>query len=113
MTHENHHDLESYYKAAKIGRIVQNMLKTSTEMNSAETNDILFYVIYAVVASNLGSSKISFNDIKELNIDSIQEIEIEELRKKIFNRYKQLGGNGNIAKSNTFVDEVDKLIDLK
>lgn len=110
--YENNNDLESYYKAAKIGRIIQNTLKMSTEMTSAESNDILFYVIYAVVASRLKTSQITFNDIKEFDLDSLQENEIEELRKIIFNRYKQLGGNGRIAKSNSFVDEVDMLIGL-
>lgn len=110
--YENNNDLESYYKAAKIGRIIQNTLKMSTEMTSAESNDILFYVIYAVVASRLKTSQITFNDIKEFDLDSLQENEIEELRKIIFNRYKQLGGNGRIAKSNSFVDEVDMLVGL-
>lgn len=110
--YENNNDLESYYKAAKIGRIIQNTLKISTQMTSAESNDILFYVIYAVVASRLKTSQITFNDIKEFDLDSLQENEIEELRKIIFNRYKQLGGNGRIAKSNSFVDEVDMLIGL-
>lgn len=65
-----------------------------------------------MVASRLKTSQITFNDIKEFDLDSLQENEIEELRKIIFNRYKQLGGNGRIAKSNSFVDEVDMLIGL-
>ena len=30
----------------------------------------------------------------------------------IYNKYKELGGNGRVAKSSTFVDEIDILLGL-
>ena len=103
---------EVYYKAACIGRSVQNCLKTSTVMNSTEVNDILFYVIYAIVAEHLQKKEISFDDIKNYDVNKITNSEVERISNIVYSKYKELGGNSSIAKSSVFIDEIDNLLNL-
>lgn len=105
-------DLEAYYKAARIGRKVQNILKTDTNMTKTDVNDILFYVIYAVVADVLKKKELSFIDIKNFDLDNISETSISEISNKIYLKYKELGGNSRIAKSKSFIDDVYLLFNL-
>lgn len=111
--YEDNQDLEAYYKAAKIGRRVQNILKNNRNMTNTETNDILFYVIYAIVACILNKKKLNFCDLKSLDITSITDKFIVEISEKIHNKYKGLGGNSSIAKSKTFIEDIYLLFNLK
>lgn len=103
-------DLEVYYKAALLGKKVQNNLRNTLTMTPAERSDILFYLLYAVVASVLNKREISFNDIKSMDIEKIDDKLIDEMKEKIFNKYKQLGGNGRVAKSSSFIQEIDDIL---
>jgi abortive infection phage resistance protein abiU len=105
-------DLESYYKAARIGRKVQITLKTNNSMTNTEVNDLLFYVIYAVVANTLKKKELSFIDLKNFNLNNISEAFIYEVSNKIYQKYKELGGNSRTAKSKTFIDDVCLLFNL-
>lgn len=110
--YEDNQDLEAYYKAASIGRRVQNTLKTYRSMTNTEVNDILFYVIYAVVADALKKKELSFIDLKNFDLNNITEASIAKISNKIYLKYKELGGNSRIAKSKTFIDNVYILFDL-
>ncbi|MCT7767720.1 MAG: AIPR family protein [Lactobacillus iners] len=110
--YEDNQDLEAYYKAASIGRRVQNTLKTYRSMTNTEVNDILFYVIYAVVADALKKKELSFIDLKNFDLNNITEASIAKISNKIYRKYKELGGNSRIAKSKTFIDNVYILFDL-
>lgn len=110
--YEDNQDLEAYYKAASIGRRVQNTLKTYRSMTNTEVNDILFYVIYAVVADALKKKELSFIDLKNFDLNNITETSIAKISNKIYLKYKELGGNSRIAKSKTFIDNVYILFDL-
>lgn len=110
--YETNQDLEAYYKAAKVGRNIQNKLKSNGKITNTEINDILFYVIYAVVANVLKKKEISFLDLKSLNLNNITETEIITISDKIYNKYKELGGNSRIAKSQGFIDYIYSLFDL-
>ena len=110
--YEDNHDLAVYYKIATIGKRVQLVLKRSSNITPAERSDILFYLLYAVVATALNKKNISFEDIKNLDIDLITSEDIILLKDKIFDKYKELGGNGRVAKSASFTDCIDNLIEL-
>ena len=112
MLYEDNHDLEVFYKAARIGQMVKNCLKLSSELSTAERSDVLFYLIYAVVAKRLGKKDISFNDIKLFDVDVLTEDEINTVKALVYKKYKELGGNGRVAKSSTFVNEVDAAIGI-
>lgn len=110
--YEDNQDLEAYYKAAKIGRIVQNTLKTFTTMSNTEVNDILFYVIYAVVAVVVKKKQLNFTDLKNFDLNNITKDSICSISNIIYQKYKNLGGNSRIAKSKTFIEDIYLLFNL-
>ncbi len=112
MLYEDNHDLEVFYKAARIGQHIKRILKDSIELTSGERNDIIFYLIYAVVAKKLKKSDISFNDIKTFELNSLSDELIREIQMAIYKRYKELGGNVSVAKGASFIDEVDVIIGI-
>lgn len=81
-------------------------------MLNTEINDILFYVIYAVVAQRMEKRELTFEDIKVLDIESITDEDIISVADKIYARYKELGGDSRIVKSKTFIEEVYAEFDL-
>ena len=105
-------DLEVFYKAARIGQMVKNSLKVITDLSTAERSDVLFYLVYAVVANRLKKRNISFCDIKAFDIDALTQEDINHVKDLVYQRYKELGGNGRVAKSSNFVNEVDFAIGI-
>ncbi|MFR3431500.1 MAG: hypothetical protein ACLTTH_16100 [Holdemanella porci] len=81
-------------------------------MSNTEVNDILFYVIYATVADKMKKKELSFSDIKELDLESITNEEVLSVANRIYEKYKELGGNSRIAKSKTFIEDVYSLFEL-
>ena len=110
--YEENQELEAYYKAAKIGRKIQNALKSNESMSNTEVNDILFYVIYATVADKMKKKELTFSDIKELDLESITNEDVLSVANRIYEKYKELGGNRRIAKSKTFIENVYSLFEL-
>ena len=82
-------------------------------MTTAERSDILFYLIYAVAARRIGKRKITFDDIKSFNMESLCDREIDEVKMSVYKKYKELGGNGRVAKSSEFINSVDTVIGIK
>ena len=110
--YEENKDLEVFYKAARIGQMVKNSLKVITDLSTAERSDVLFYLVYAVVANRLKKRNISFCDIKAFDIDALTQEDINHVKDLVYQRYKELGGNGRVAKSSNFVNEVDFAIGI-
>ena len=73
---------------------------------------ILFYLLYALCAKILNKNNIGIQDVINLDISVFTEQKINEINELIYNKYKELGGNGRVAKSSTFVDEIDILLGL-
>ncbi|MDE6016160.1 MAG: AIPR family protein, partial [Acetatifactor sp.] len=105
-------DLEAYYNTALLGKKVRTNLSKTSDMTSAERNDVLYYLLYAVSAKIFGKKDISFSDVKDMNIDNVTDVLINELKAIIYKKYKELGGNGRVAKSDTFINEIDKILGL-
>lgn len=104
-------DLEVYYKAAMIGKKVKTILNTSQLSRSAK-NDILFYVIYAVVAKKLHKREFTFDDLFGIDIDSIDDAAINDSINLVNNKYVEKGASGSIAKSPAFINDVDAALNL-
>lgn len=104
-------DLEVYYKAAMIGKKVKTILNTSQLSRSAK-NDILFYVIYAVVAKKLHKREFTFDDLFGIDIDSIDDAAINDSINIVNNKYVEKGASGSIAKSPAFINDVDAALNL-
>lgn len=105
-------DLDVFYRCAVLGKKVQKNLKRTIQYTSAEKSDILFYLLYGVVANSIKKNNITIADIKHLDIDSITDYVISEVKDKIYNIYKENGGNGRVAKSSEFVNKVDEVLEL-
>lgn len=112
ILYKEDNNLEIYYKAAQLGKIVQNNIK-STDYSQAEKSDIMFYVLYSVVAKHLNSLTITFDDVVNINLDSISDDFISSIRELVFNKYKELGGNGRVAKSNEFITKIEPLLEIE
>ncbi len=104
-------NLEVYYKAAMIGKKVKTILNTSQLSRSAK-NDILFYVIYAVVAKKLHKREFTFDDLFGIDIDSIDDAAINDSINLVNNKYVEKGASGSIAKSPAFINDVDAALNL-
>ena len=112
ILYEDNQDLEVFYKCAQLGKRIQSNVRKTAEYSSAEKSDILFYLLYGIVANKLRKNSISIQDIKNFDVDSITEQEIDEVKNKIYSLYKDNGGNGRVAKSSEFVSKVDKILGL-
>lgn len=110
--YETNTDLEIYYNTARLGKLVQQNLAKCTEYTPAERSDILYYLLYAIAARHIGKKQITFSDFKSFNLSTISDESIVSIRDDIYKRYKELGGNGRVAKSAQFVDEIDALLNI-
>lgn len=105
-------NLEVYYKVGKLGKMIQNNLKKTPDWTPAEKSDVLFYLLYGVVAKEIGKSNITTEDIVAFDIKRITEGKINIAKAQIYEKYKALGGNGRVVKSLTFVNDIDQLMGL-
>ena len=51
------------------------------------------------------------SDIKNLDMDSVTDNIIENIRNRVYEIYKQHGGNGRVAKSAEFIRYIDNMLD--
>lgn len=99
-------DLDVYYNAALLGRRVELAIKKNNAYTQAEKNDILFYVLYYVVAKVVGKTQLSKQDIKNLGVDLITEAEINSVSAQVYSFYQTLGGNAKVAKGSELVEKL-------
>lgn len=105
-------DLNVFYRCALIGKQVQRNLKMTSDYTTSERSDMLFYLLYGVVATILGSSDILPNKIREINLDEITVQHIDKVKDKIYQVYKEQGGNSHVAKSPTVIHKVNEVLGL-
>lgn len=109
--YEKNNDLEVFYRVALLGKKIQKNVRSGSDYSSAEKSDILYYVLYAVIADVLGKKNITPADIKSLDMDSVTDTLIEDIRNRVYEIYKQHGGNGRVAKSAEFIQYIDNMLD--
>ena len=109
--YEKNNDLEVFYRVALLGKKIQKNVRSGSDYSSAEKSDILYYVLYAVIADVLGKRNITPADIKNLGMDSVTDTLIENIRNRVYEIYKQHGGNGRVAKSAEFIQYIDNMLD--
>lgn len=112
VLYEENQDLEVFYKCAAIGKMVKTNLKNTQGYQPAERSDILFYLLYAVVAKTVGKSIITVSDIKNINIAQITDDVINNTKVQVYENYIALGGNGRVAKSGDFLARIVELLNL-
>ena len=109
--YEKNNDLEVFYRVALLGKKIQKNVRSVSNYSPAEKSDILYYVLYAVIAAVLGKRNITPADIKNLDMDSVTDTLIEDIRNRVYEIYKQHGGNGRVAKSAEFIQYIDNMLD--
>ena len=109
--YEKNNDLEVFYRVALLGKKIQKNVRSGSDYSSAEKSDILYYVLYAVIAAVLSKKNIIPSDIKNLDMDSVTDNIIENIRNRVYEIYKQHGGNGRVAKSAKFIQYIDNMLD--
>lgn len=105
------HDLEIYYKAAMIGKIVKTSLNIS-QLPRAAKNDILFYVIYAVIAKLLHKTNVTFEDLLGFDLNLLDNDVISDTINIVNSKYVEKGASGRVAKSSTFINELNEALGL-
>ncbi len=109
--YEKNNDLEVFYRVALLGKKIQKNVRSVSNYSPAEKSDILYYVLYAVIADVLSKKNIIPSDIKNLDMDSVTDNIIENIRNRVYEIYKQHGGNGRVAKSAEFIRYIDNMLD--
>ncbi len=103
-------DLDAFFKAAKLGKIVEHYLKVETDYAQAQVNDIMFYVLYYGAAKHIGKVLLKFEDLKALDLDFFSSENLEVISADVFTMYQELGGNSKIAKGTELIAKLkDKL----
>ena len=110
--YEENQNLEAYYKAALLGKKIHKNLSLTQEMTPAERSDVLFYLLYAVAAQVINKKEINFSDLANLDFSQVNDVIINGIKERVYNKYKELGGNGRVAKSSSFINEIDTLFNL-
>jgi hypothetical protein len=108
--YEKNNDLEVFYRVAVLGKKIQKNVRSVSDYSQAEKSDILYYVLYAVIADVLNKKNITPSDIKNLDMDSVTDTIIENIRNRVYEIYKQYGGNGRVAKSAEFIQYIDNML---
>lgn len=108
--YEKNDDLEVFYRVAVLGKKIQKNVKSVSDYSPAEKSDILYYVLYAVVAHVLNKQDIWPSDIKNMDMDSVTDEIIENIRNRVYDIYKHHGGNGRVAKSAEFIHYIENML---
>jgi hypothetical protein len=102
----NNKILDSYYKAALIGRKVKQLINSLGIYTVSEQSDISFYVMYVCSAKINKSKKITPEQLGNINIDEFSETNIRISADYVYNKYKSLGGNNKVAKGTNLIDSI-------
>lgn len=60
----------------------------------------------------MNKKEIVFSDLKDFDIEQISTEVINEVKAMIYEKYKELGGNERVAKSSTFINEIDAMFEF-
>lgn len=110
--YEENQNLQAYYNAASLGKKIHRNLSITPDMTPAERSDVLFYLLYAVAAKTLNKKEICFNDLSSMDVANIDDAVINSIKEEVYTKYKELGGNGRVAKSTSFIDEIYSILSL-
>lgn len=97
--------LESYYRLAKTSAQIRQLMK-HCGLTGGEQNDLLFHVIYLYCVKSVASLNITSQDLETL-IEP-EENAVKEIVEMVKSKYLELGGTAKIAKSASFVSELQQ-----
>lgn len=103
-------NLDAYYKAAKIGQRVRNIIKMDANISQVAKSDIQFAIIYMLARKLTNKSDITFIDLSRIDLTQITEELLINCKQQVYDKYVELGGNSAIAKSSQLKDAIDEII---
>ena len=112
LYHKNN-DLSTYYFLAYNGRKVELLLKETGTYSSAEVNDIIFYVVYALCAQLVSNIYPTNKLISKVANEQVSKELITSTVELVFDLYKSLGGNEKVAKGSKLSDTLKEKLRSK
>ena len=103
-------NLDAYYKAAKIGQRVRNIIKMDANLSQVAKSDIQFAIIYMLARKLTNKSDITFIDLSHIDLTQITDELLSNCKQQVYDKYVELGGNSAIAKSSQLKDAIDEII---
>lgn len=104
----NNKYLDSYYKAAIIGKRVKSLLSSLGVYSVSEQSDISFYVMYVITSKVVGEIDITPEQLANVDLDKFNENNIRVCAEYVYNMYRELGGTNKIAKGTNLIDTILK-----
>lgn len=104
----NNKTLNSYYKAALIGKKVKQVINSLGIYTISEQSDISFYVMLVCSSKIIESKDITPYQLGNINVDDFSETNIKISADYVYEKYKNLGGNNAVAKGTNLIDEILK-----
>ena len=101
--------LESYLALGKLAVHVRQYLKT-TGLSRGAQNDLIFYVLLASCAEQVGKFEIEANDLGGVVIPTDEVL--HSIVNTIYEEYVEAGGTSVIAKNSAFVDRIKQAFNI-
>lgn len=101
--------LESYLALGKLAVHVRQYLKT-TGLSRGAQNDLIFYVLLASCAEQVGKFEIEANDLGGVVIPTDEAL--HSIVNTIYEEYVEAGGTSVIAKNSAFVDRIKQAFNI-
>lgn len=97
-------EISIYYFIVVWANQIKLYLKKCGLYDTTQQGDMLFYILYYSFAKEISSSKITVDDIKSMNMESLSEEKIVSYTEHIFELYQLQGGNSKVAKSSAIIE---------
>ena len=103
LFHKNN-DLNTYYTIVKLGREIEERLKSSKKFATSEMADIKFYILYAACCLMTNSLYPNNGMVSKLSSGDLTDEMYNFSLGITFDLYKDLGGTNKVAKSPKLLD---------
>lgn len=103
--------LDLYYQIAKFGKTVQTALKRASTYDRIVVSDIIFYVMYACIATDIGKAEFNVDNLKSVDFSKYNQEYILRVAKQIYNEYIELGGSDKVVKRTLFIEKLKKEVE--
>lgn len=101
--------IQVYWRSAELGKRVERFIKGS-DLPRGDQNDILFYVLYFLVASICQKTDITFADFMNIDFSAIEDEQIQSALDQVYNLYRDMGGNSKVAKGSKLILSIRETI---
>jgi hypothetical protein len=98
--------LDSFYKAAKIGKKVKKAINNLGKYSTSVQSDISFYVIFVCTSKIVKNRDITTEALSKVNLEMFSNKNIEICTEFVYKYYESMGGNNKIAKGSELIAKI-------